>query len=483
MMGKQEPPQGKLFYTAMNLENRIRANHPLRQMDRILDLSFVSEEVKEMYGYNGNVSVPPSIVIKLMLLLVFYNVRSERELMDTVPERLDWLWFLGYDLDSDIPNHSVLSKARRRWGVNVFRGLFERVVWRCVESGLVDGTKIFMDSSLVEADASKNSVVDRQSLNRYLNESYRKLEARLEAIDEDAGDSTGGGKVNERYISTTDPDASIVRHNSGNPKLSYKTHRAVDSSHEIITAVDTTTGAINEAHKMQDLADQHSANTEKRVRTIVADGKYGTKENYLSCCDQGIVAHMPDLKGRQDKGTRRSEIFGSERFQYDKATDTYICPKEQRLYRRSHHKGRGSSDYGTMKGICDKCVLREQCTKAKSGRTIHRDHRQDEVDTMRECAKSAIAKQDIQTRKHLMERSFARAVRYGFKRARWRGLWRVMVQDYIIATIQNLAVMIKCGARPQKALALRLLPTITNSTWSVFQFLLVEFRIKFSYLV
>src|SRR3990167_10346571 len=94
---------------------------------------------------------------------------------------------------------------------------------------------------------------------------------------------------------------------------------------------------------------------------------------------------------------------------------------------------------------CDKCVLREQCTKAKSGRTIHRDHRHDEVDTMRECAKSAIAKQDIQTRKHLMERSFARAVRYGFKRARWRGLWRVMVQDYIIATIQNLAVMIKCG--------------------------------------
>jgi len=74
-----------------------------------------------MYGYNGNVSVPPSIVVKLMLLLVFYNVRSERELMDTVPERLDWLWFLGYDLDSEIPNHSVLSKARRRWGVAVFR--------------------------------------------------------------------------------------------------------------------------------------------------------------------------------------------------------------------------------------------------------------------------------------------------------------------------------------------------------------------------
>ncbi len=484
MIGKQEPPQAKLFYTAVNLEDRVRANHPLRQIDHVLDLSFVSEEVKQMYGYNGNVSVPPSIVVKLMLLLIFYNVRSERELMDTVPERLDWLWFLGYDLDSEIPNHSVLSKARRRWGVEVFKRLFERVVWQCVEAGLVDGKKIFMDSSLVEADASKNSVVDRQSLNRHLNESYRKLEARLEETEEASGDPAGreGGEVNGRYISTTDPDASLVRHNGGRAELSYKTHRAVDSSHEVITAVDTTTGTVNEAHKMQELADQHKTNTERQAQTIVADSKYGIKENYLACHDQGIAAHMPDMKGRQDKGTRRSDIFGSERFRYDKEADTYICPKEQRLYRRSHHKGRGSSDYGAMKGICDKCVLREKCTKAKAGRTIHRDHRQDEVDTMRERAKSVVAKYDIQTRKHLMERSFARAVRFGFKRARWRGLWRVMVQDYMIATIQNLAVLIRYSARPREVLALRLLPVTEHSTCSLFQFWLAEFRATFSHL-
>lgn len=66
------------------------------------------------YGDNGNVSVPPPVILKLMLLLVFYNVRSERELMATLPERLDWLWFLGYDLDSEIPDHSVLSQGARR---------------------------------------------------------------------------------------------------------------------------------------------------------------------------------------------------------------------------------------------------------------------------------------------------------------------------------------------------------------------------------
>jgi transposase len=86
-----------------------------------VDFEFVYGEVKESYGNNGNVSVAPPIILKLMLLLVLYNVPSERELMATLPERLDWMWFLGLDLDSEIPHHSVLSKARKRWGVELFR--------------------------------------------------------------------------------------------------------------------------------------------------------------------------------------------------------------------------------------------------------------------------------------------------------------------------------------------------------------------------
>ncbi len=64
----------------------------------------------------------------MMLLLILYNVRSERELISTIPERLDWLWFLGYDLEDEIPNHSVLSKARTRWGVKAFKNFFERMI-------------------------------------------------------------------------------------------------------------------------------------------------------------------------------------------------------------------------------------------------------------------------------------------------------------------------------------------------------------------
>jgi transposase len=152
MMGRQPLYQHKLFVTGFNLDKRIRKDHILRKIAEKIDFHFIYDEVKETYGANGNVSVPPPVILKMMLLLFLYKVRSERELIMTIPERLDWLWFLGYDLDDDIPDHSVLSKARARWGVKAFKRFFERIVWQCVEAGLVDGSKLFVDSSLIDAN-------------------------------------------------------------------------------------------------------------------------------------------------------------------------------------------------------------------------------------------------------------------------------------------------------------------------------------------
>src|SRR5574342_1112659 len=177
MMGHQEGFQPKLFYHQINLDQRVPGNHLLRKIQEKIDFDFIYAEVKDTYGSNGNVSIPPPVILKMMLLLVLYNVRSERELMETIPERLDWLWFLGYDLNWEVPDHSVLSKARKRWGVELFRRFFERVVIQCVAEGLVDGSKIFIDSSLVDANASNNSVIDTKSLKGQLHENYKKLEA------------------------------------------------------------------------------------------------------------------------------------------------------------------------------------------------------------------------------------------------------------------------------------------------------------------
>lgn len=143
--------------------------------------------------------------------------------METLPERLDWLWFLGYNLDTPIPDHSVLSKARRRWGEEAFRIFFEGIVIQCVEKSLVDGTKIFMDASFIDADASNNSVADTKALKTQLNERYRELKERLTEKE------SAYSEVNTRFISATDPDASIVRQ-GGRAKLRHKTHRAVDGA-------------------------------------------------------------------------------------------------------------------------------------------------------------------------------------------------------------------------------------------------------------
>lgn len=293
MMGYQSNYQHKLFVTGFNLDKRIRKGHILRKILEKIDFNFIYKEVKDAYGYNGNVSVPPPVILKIMLLLVLYNVRSERELMLTIPERLDWLWFLGYDLDDEIPDHSVLSKARTRWGVKAFKSFFERIVWQCIEAGLVDGDKLFVDASLIDADASNNSVVDTQSLKRHLNKSYRHLEERLDDLTEQKTTP-----ANNRYISTTDPDASVVRHGHGKSKLRYKTHRGVDPKHEVITVTKITSGCVDEGEVLKEIIETHEQNTQKKVNTAVADSGYGKIDNFLLCHDLGIKAHIPSLEER-----------------------------------------------------------------------------------------------------------------------------------------------------------------------------------------
>ena len=464
MMGKQSSPQGKLFYAGIDIDKRVRKNHPLRKINKFVDFDFTYEEVKDKYGDNGNVSVPPPVILKLMLLLVFYNVRSERELAETLPERIDWLWFLGYDFDSEIPDHSVLSKARKRWGVETFKRFFERIVFQCVEAGLVDGSKLFLDSSLIEADASYNSLVDTHSLKRYLNKSYIELEKRLEEESEledsnnsEGRDRKGDGKINNRYISTTDPDASVATHGKKS-KLSYHTHRAVDGAYEIITATELTPGEVNEAQKLTSLIDTHHDNTGRQAETVVADTKYGTIDNYLSCCDRGVHSHIPDLSKKYKNKGRGKDIFSEERFTYDEQSDTYICPAGKQLNQRALYKKRQSVFYTRAKKQCRACELKPQCTRSKAkGRTIKRHLRQEDLDKMRATAQTQSSRRDIKTRQHLMERSFARSTRYGYKKSRWRRLWKNQIQEYLTAAIQNIEVLIRHGNEPKKSAVMAVL--------------------------
>ena len=457
MMGRQPKVQKKLFYTKLNLDQRIRKDHILRKIDKYINFDFIYNQVKDTYGIKGNVSVPPPVILKMLLLLILYNVRSERELMATIPERLDWLWFLGYDLDDPIPDHSVLSKARARWGVAAFKTFFERIVWQCVDAGLVDGSKLFMDGCLIQADASNNSVVNKESLTRYLNKSYQRLELRLEEQDQgsDDDDDPKPGAANKKHISTSDPDASVTRMGKGKSKLKYQVHRGVDDKCEIITATDVTPGSVNEAHRLKLLLRRHHQNTGRKAQICVADSKYGTIENYLACFDLGVSSHFESFE-KAHRGTGRQKgIFAKNAFIYNRDDDSFSCPAGKRLKRKRFSRQRQQYEYRMPKKVCNGCRLREQCTRSSLGRSLKRHLRQDDLDTMLEQAQSPAAKRDIKSRQHLMERSFARGSRYGLKRARWRRLWRVQIQEYLTASIQNLMVLLRHIKEPSPALSRR----------------------------
>ena len=282
--------QTELWVEPINLGKRIPLDHLLRKINKVLDLGFVRREVAGSYGSNGHVSVDPVIIIKLMLLLFLDDVRSERELMRIVPLRLDYLWFLGYGLEDEIPTHSVLSKARKRWGAEVFERLFARSVEQCVTAGLVDGEKLYLDASLVAANASRNSVIEV-----VVQREVSKLE---EQDEDDPNCGSSGSSVNRKLRSTTDPDSTVVRRQQDKATPSYKNHRALDDKAGVVTAVKTTTGAIDEGSQLMELIEKHEQLTAAKTKVAVADSRYGNTANFIALAHRRIRAHVADLRSK-----------------------------------------------------------------------------------------------------------------------------------------------------------------------------------------
>ena len=455
MMDRQDPPQPSLFYRFC-LEQRVPAEHPLRIIAKRVDFEFVYEQVEDLYGIVGKPSVPPAVILKLLFLLAFENVPSERRLMAVLPLRLDWLWFLGFDLDSEIPDHSVLSKARKRWGVKAFRNFFERVIEQAVNAGLVDGRKIFCDGSLFDANASRKSVVAVGVVD--LSEVTDELEQRLDGDsdeDEEGREELPPARTERR--STTDPDAVVVtKPGAGPARPRYKAHRAVDDANGVITATDVTPGHVDESHALEDLMNQHEHNTDSELDVVVGDTQYGTTEAYTMCLDRGVAPRMPELAERAEAKQNKEGRYSRAAFRYLEAENVYICPADQRLRPTQHRHERNAVRYTADRQACAKCDLRGLCTEAKA-RSITRHVRQAEIDLALADLKTPSGRADLRRRKHLMERSFAVAVRHGFKRCRWRGLPAAEIHELLIATVQNVAIILRKASTRTKAGALALL--------------------------
>jgi transposase len=153
----------KLYYQ-LSLDDMVPQDHLLRRIAATVDFSFVRGLCRSFYSHTGQPSVDPMVLFKMLLIGYLYGITSERRLMNEIGVNLAYRWFLGYDLDEVIFDHSVLSKARARFGMEVFERFFQRSIEVCREAGLLTEGPVYVDTTLIQAAASKDSLVRREEL-------------------------------------------------------------------------------------------------------------------------------------------------------------------------------------------------------------------------------------------------------------------------------------------------------------------------------
>src|SRR5690349_1228774 len=161
MIGERRVEQGALFYEFC-LDRHVPDDHLLRAIDRFVDLDGVRSHLASFYSPIGRPSVDPELMIRMLLVGYCMGVRSERRLCEEVHLNLAYRWFCRLGLDGEVPDHSTFSKNRhgRFRESDLLRELFESVVRRCIDEGLVGGENLAVDASLIKADANRQNGIE-----------------------------------------------------------------------------------------------------------------------------------------------------------------------------------------------------------------------------------------------------------------------------------------------------------------------------------
>lgn len=444
----------RLFYE-VSLNQFVPPDHLVRRLDEVLDLSWVRSATAQFYSHTGKPSVDPEVIAKLMLLGYLYNIPSERQLMQEVQVNLAYRWYLGYDLDETIPDHSVLSKARRRWGVEFFHLMLDKAVENCRNGGLVKGENGLMDSSIVEANASLDSLTTLRYRPAEYWEQLEKMagaEEPSEQPNEPSEPSMGKKRprskraCDEKY-STTDPDASLYRRRGKKTKLAYKMHFVVDDGEGVVTGVATSAASVDDTAMVGELIEQH----ERRCgvpKRVVADHLYGSQD-----CLEYLQQRQIETVINQRKGGNKHGGLDKSAFRYDAEKDVYHCPGGQTLRRRRTHKKDRKASYSCEPELCQACPLRAQCVSAKSPGAARQVTRFDTpyAEKAQAVCQSRLGKRLLKKRQTCMEGTFGEGKNWhGLQRARWRGLMKMQIQALLTATVLNVKKLLKVASRRKR---------------------------------
>jgi len=445
VQGKKEFNQ-RIYYN-INLDCLVPENHLLKRLERLVSFDFVRGITRDYYSHTGKPSIDPVVLVKMLLVGYLFDIRSERKLVEEISLNLAYRWYIGYDLDEEVPNHSIFSKARVRFGKKLFVDIFEKILIKCIELGLVSSEGMLIDSTIVRANASDGSMVEiGLSPGQY----WRKLDRKDKPKKKLSGarytgevDKNKMGKrrrdinrLSLRKKSTTDPDATIVYKPGMGSHLSYKAHIATDTN-GIITAVSASPSVAHDIGAVPILVESH----EKILGTpswVAADTKYGSEECLKYLQDKNIkTAIRPETKNS------KPGHFSKNKFKYDRSKDCYVCPNGKLLKRRSKNYPQNRINYSSNKKDCNLCPIKGKCISGGSFRTVSR------YDSL--CYQKARSWYDsgygrvMQKLRHtVIEGVFGQAKTYhGMAKARFRGLKKVEIQFLMTATALNLKKMVK----------------------------------------
>ena len=448
MMGRLSQDQGQLFY-CFDLDEAVPADHPVREIARVLDLSWVRTELAPYYSPLGRPSIDPVLIIRMLVVGYVFAIRSERALCREVQVNLAYRWFCGLGIEDKIPDHSAFTRARneRFRDGDVFRRVFERIVASCIAAGLVGGKGVAVDASLIAADANKcgSTPGNEWSLDSVDPETaQRAVRDYLAKLDDPAWGAASD--VVPKFVAPADPAAQWTGALRNAAFFAYADNYLIDIDHGIILDVEATR-AIRQAEvgASQTMIERTEACFGIAPDWIVADTAYGAAPNLAWLIEEKEIApFIPVI----DKSKREDGTFSREDFIYDEVRDSYTCPAGKTLTTTGTVSSDNALRYTASVRECRACALKEKCCPNMPARKVVRDVNEAARDIARELAKTRAYELARRMRKKV-EMLFAHLKRIlRLVRLRLRGPNGAQFEFTFAAIAQNLRRLAKLTARP-----------------------------------
>jgi transposase len=433
MLGTQKRWQEDLFI-AGPLSSFIPEDHILKQVDKVLDLSWLRDEVADLYcSNNGRPSIDPEAAVRLMLAGFFQGVVHDRKLMREAQVNLAIRWFAGYRLDEKLPDHSSLTKIRQRWGAARFKKIFLKTVQSCIDANLVSGETIHVDATLIRADVSWESLTTDHAENV--------IKENISEEEKSKGRGRPKKQPKPKKRSTTDPDATMTT-SSHTHRMEpfYKQHGAVDDICGVVVDVEVTTGEVSEGSQLPDQVKRIEENIGREIEIISCDAGYAHGKNFEHLEQKNIEAIIPTQK--ENSKPKRLPI---RLFKYDAKNKIVKCPGGKILTCSSHNED--GSIYRARNKDCKYCSLRKRCiSESAKTRTIKIIPGYESLLRARRRHKEPDKKfrQTYSRHRYQVEGMHGEAkTQHGLRRAVRRGLDNVAIQAYLTAAVINLKRLAK----------------------------------------